>query len=57
MEVDANGVLKHVTEHVVFDHLGRHAHQGQGVVVVAAVIAGHVQRTNHLSMRIENGRA
>ena len=55
--MDAHRVGENVGEHLVLDHLRRHAHQGQGVAVVAAFVAGDVERADHLAMRIEDRRA
>ena len=56
VEVDADRLREDVGEHVVLDHLRRHAHQGQRVLVEAAVVAGHVERADHLAIGIEDGR-
>ena len=57
VEMDAHRVLEHVGKHVVFNHLRRHAHQCQGVVVVALVVARHVQRPDDLALGVKNGGA
>ena len=57
VEMDAHRVLEHVGKHVVFNHLRRHAHQCQRVVVVALVVAGHVQRPDDLALGVKNGGA
>ncbi|MDT4851983.1 hypothetical protein FQZ97_861970 [compost metagenome] len=41
---------------MVLDHLRRHAHQRQRVLVVAAVVTGHVERADDLAVGIEDGR-
>ncbi len=57
MEMHAHGLREAAREHVVLYHLRRHAHQGDGVLVVAAVVAGHVQRADDLAVGVENRRA
>ena len=57
MKVHAHGLGEAAREHVVFDHLCRHAHQRQRVLVVAAVVAGHVQRAHDLPEGVEDRRA
>ena len=41
---------------MVLDHAGRHLHQAHRVRVVRAVIAGHVEHTEHVAARIEDRR-
>ena len=57
VKMNAHGLGEGVGEHVVFDHLRRHAHQGHGVLVHAAVVAAHVQRPDQLAVRVHDGRA
>ncbi|MCY1531942.1 hypothetical protein D9M68_671820 [compost metagenome] len=56
VEVDADRLREDVGEHVVLDHLRRHAHQRQRVLVKAAVVARDVERADHLAVGVENGR-
>ena len=55
MKVKANGLRKLRRQHLVFQHLHRHAHQRQGVRVVAVVFTGYVQRPHELPMWPKNG--
>ena len=57
VKMNAHGLGEGVGEHVVFDHLRRHAHQGHGVLVHAAVVAAHVQRPDQLAVGVHDGRA
>ena len=57
MKVNPHGVGKHIGKHVVFDHLRRHAHQRHGVLVVAALIARHVQCAHDLAVGVKDGGA
>ncbi len=45
-----------VAEPVVLDHLCGHAHHGQRVRMVGAVVAGHVEHTHHLAGVVEDRR-
>ena len=57
VEMNADSFGKAVCEHMVFNHLRRHAHQCQRVLVIAAVISCHVQCANHLAVGVDDGRA
>ena len=57
MKVQPQRLRKAGGEHLVFNHLRRHAYQRQRVLVVAAVVARDIQRANDLTVRIDDGRA
>ena len=56
VEVQAHAVLEVVGEPVVLDHARRHAHQAHRVLVVGAVITGHVEHTKDVAARVEDRR-
>ena len=49
-------VAEVVGQPVVLDHARRHAHQPHRVLVVRALVAGHVEHAQHVAARIEDRR-
>ncbi len=56
VEAHDEGVAEAVEEQAVFDHLRRHVHEHQGVLLRAIRLSGSVQHRNELAAGIENRR-
>src|SRR5213594_545239 len=56
VEAHDEGVAEAVEEQTVFDHLRRHVHEHQGVLLRAIRLSGSVQHRNEFTAGIENRR-